>query len=432
MRKQISWVISTSIGALPIVVPECVTKRHFRGIIMSRPKNEESFRLFKRKLGGREVFYVRILDVDGTIIVTRSTGTSDERKAVKKAIEILKIIPKNPLKQDPPFVDALLNFWQRDSEYVKARKLDGHILSNAYIDKTKYYIESLVKTFAPFNKLRLSQVTPRILDKWRSSVGYSGASRKGVNHALNGIRVFLRWVFFQGFIPNDPTTSFKYIAYKPQEKGALSRDEMGKIEAINWPDIRQKAALVLGFSCGLRRGEIRALRWKHIDLVSYIITVVENYTDDDGMKEPKAGSFRLVPFFGTALEILNELKRTNPYGGAPEDFVLPNVEQEKPLAAITIKRGFERIMDAIGIDKGTRAKRRLSFHSMRHSFITRAREAGLPDFVVSALSGHKTTRMVEHYSHQTLTAVESARGSLETAFKQDEGNKPNKEISHAN
>ena len=35
---------------------------------MPRPKSEEGFRLFKRRLGERELFYVRILDVDRTII----------------------------------------------------------------------------------------------------------------------------------------------------------------------------------------------------------------------------------------------------------------------------------------------------------------------------------------------------------------------------
>jgi integrase len=402
---------------------------------MARPRNKDSFRLYKRKLRGRELFYCRFIDVvDGTIIATRSTGTSDERKAVKKALEILKTIPKNPLKKDPLFIDALLNFWQPDSEYAKSRELDGRTLSNAHIGKIRHYLSSLVKTYAPFAKLRLSQVTPRILDKWRSSVGFSNASRKGINHAINGIRVFLRWAFFQGFIPNDPTASFKYIAYKPKEKGALSLLEMGKIEALDWSDIRQKAALFLGFFCGLRRGEIRALKWKHIDLDNCIIIVTENFTDDDGLKEPKAGSSRLLPIIGTTLDILTELKRTNPYGGEPEDFVLPNVLREKPLAAITIKRGFERIMDAIGIDKAARERRRLSFHSMRHSFITRAREAGLSDFVVAALSGHKTTRMVDHYSHQTLTAVETARGSLEIAFKQEEKKQSFKvkEVSYEN
>jgi len=84
----------------------------------------------------------------------------------------------------------------------------------------------------------------------------------------------------------------------------LSLSEMGKVEALEWQDIRQKAFIVLGFSCGLRRGEIRALRWRHVDLSGHILTISENFTDDDGMKEPKAGSSRLVPIFGTVLEIL--------------------------------------------------------------------------------------------------------------------------------
>jgi integrase len=386
---------------------------------MSRPRNEEQFRLFKRKLDGREFYYCRVLDEEGKIIATRSTGTDDERKAVKKAIEILKSIPKSPLKNDPLFADFLTSFWQRSSDFVQLRELDGHRLSNTYIDKTKFYIEKLVYSHEPFKKIKLSQVSPRILDKWKLAVNQADESRKGINHAINGMRVALRWAFSKGYISSDPTLSFKYINYRPKEKGALSLLEMGKIEALDWPDIRQKAALILGFSCGLRRGEIRALRWKYVDLDKHILSVVENFTDDDGMKEPKAGSSRLVPIFGTVLEILNELKRTNPYGGEADDFVLPNVSRDKPLAAITIKRGFERIMDAIKIDRTARANRKLSFHSMRHSFVTRAREAGLSDFVVSALSGHKTTKIVDHYSHQTLTAVESARGSLETAFKQE-------------
>jgi len=56
---------------------------------MSRPRNCDHYRLFKRKIGGRELFYCRVLDEEGTVIATRSTGTDDERKAVKKALEIV-------------------------------------------------------------------------------------------------------------------------------------------------------------------------------------------------------------------------------------------------------------------------------------------------------------------------------------------------------
>jgi hypothetical protein len=49
-------------------------------------KNEESFRLFKRQLGGRELFYARFLDEEGAVFATRSTGTDNERRAIKKAL----------------------------------------------------------------------------------------------------------------------------------------------------------------------------------------------------------------------------------------------------------------------------------------------------------------------------------------------------------
>jgi hypothetical protein len=68
---------------------------------MPRPKSEESFRLFKRRLGNRELFYVRFLDEEGTVIATRSTETSDERKAVRKVLEIPKPFPSHPSSKIP-------------------------------------------------------------------------------------------------------------------------------------------------------------------------------------------------------------------------------------------------------------------------------------------------------------------------------------------
>ena len=61
---------------------------------MPRPKNEASFRLIHRKVGQRKLFYARFLDEEGNVITTRATGTDDERKAFKKALTILKTIPK--------------------------------------------------------------------------------------------------------------------------------------------------------------------------------------------------------------------------------------------------------------------------------------------------------------------------------------------------
>jgi integrase len=53
----------------------------------------------------------------------------------------------------------------------------------------------------------------------------------------------------------------------------------------------------------------------------------------------------------------------------------------------------------IGIDEGQRKQRNIVYHSLRHSFCTAARLAGLTDFEVMSLSRHKDPKMLERYSH---------------------------------
>jgi integrase len=70
-----------------------------------------------------------------------------------------------------------------------------------------------------------------------------------------------------------------------------------------------------------------------------------------------------------------------------------------------------RELEGIGITAGKKAtkntpavpneqkKRNLTFHSLRHSFITLGRLDGISDLEIQAVAGHSTRRMMEHYSH---------------------------------
>ena len=85
-----------------------------------------------------------------------------------------------------------------------------------------------------------------------------------------------------------------------------------------------KAVVLLSELAAMRRGEIRALRWRCVDFDKKLITVEANYTDADGFKDPKRESYGVVP-------IANELEtvlKTSQEGlsfelgrAAPEDFV---------------------------------------------------------------------------------------------------------------
>ncbi|MDR2543447.1 MAG: tyrosine-type recombinase/integrase [Treponema sp.] len=44
-------------------------------------------------------------------------------------------------------------------------------------------------------------------------------------------------------------------------------------------------------------------------------------------------------------------------------------------------------------------RRNLTFHSLRHTFITLGRLDGISDLQIQAIAGHSTRKMMEHYSH---------------------------------
>jgi integrase len=53
------------------------------------------------------------------------------------------------------------------------------------------------------------------------------------------------------------------------------------------------------------------------------------------------------------------------------------------------------------------------FHDLRHSYVTRAAEAGIPLMVVQAQVGHMSKEMVEHYCHISHAAVHKAAQQIE-------------------
>jgi integrase len=83
---------------------------------------------------------------------------------------------------------------------------------------------------------------------------------------------------------------------------------------------------------------------------------------------------------------------------------------------ITVGRAFYRILDTIGIDADERKRRNLVFHGLRHTFVSLSQNAGIPDFIVARLSGHKGLAMVQRYTHsEGLVDFQAAREAMEKA-----------------
>jgi integrase len=61
-------------------------------------------------------------------------------------------------------------------------------------------------------------------------------------------------------------------------------------------------------------------------------------------------------------------------------------------------------------------RRNLTFHGLRHTFITLGRLAGITDLEIQALAGHRSGAMMENYSHAAqVLDFAAAREKLEKA-----------------
>ena len=151
----------------------------------------------------------------------------------------------------------------------------------------------------------------------------------------------------------------------------------------------QDAAIytVAGFT-GLRQGELRALRWKHVRFADRTIVIVAGMSAGEE-SSTKSGKWRAVPLAREAFVVLDELSRRD-WFTSPEDFVFCGPAGD-PLDDSALRRRYNAARDAAGLPP-------LPFHHLRHTFATLAIR-GLDPATVQSLLGHSKITTTERYLH---------------------------------
>jgi hypothetical protein len=99
-------------------------------------------------------------------------------------------------------------------------------------------------------------------------------------------------------------------------------------------------------------------------------------------------------------------------------YVMPECAAAYLRSVSALSEEFKRIFkeagiktDADGVDS-SRKRAFVSFHSLRHTFVSLAANAGVPLAVVQSIVGHSTVDMTRHYFHESETALVSAVAAL--------------------
>jgi integrase len=207
------------------------------------------------------------------------------------------------------------------------------------------------------------------------------------------------------------------VEWKPVSTYDLS--ETARIlEAVRGKTIFMPALLAV--MCGLRRGEICALRWRNADLDGAQLSVVESVEQTKSglrFKSPKSGKGRKVALLPIvvdelrarrarlAQELLKLGKRIS-----DDDFVVSHPDGSMlPPIHVSQQWGFAIAKTGLA---------RLRFHDLRHAHATHLLAMGVHPKVASERLGHSRVGItLDLYSHVIPGMQEDAAADLDRAFK---------------
>lgn len=148
---------------------------------------------------------------------------------------------------------------------------------------------------------------------------------------------------------------------------------------------------ILALYTGLRRSDLRLLKWSSVDLQQGVIRLIMRKT-----KRPVL--LPIVPRVRAALDACR--KRT-----VMSEYVLVTPEG-RPYAESTIKRYFKTAKALAGIT------RRFRFHDQRHTFASTLASKGINSFTLRDLLGHTSTRTTERYARPSAEALDAVKRAL--------------------
>jgi integrase len=207
------------------------------------------------------------------------------------------------------------------------------------------------------------------------------------------------------------------VEWKPVSTYDLSETAQ-ILEAVRGKAIFMPALLAV--MCGLRRGEICALRWRNVDLEGAQLSVIESVEQTSSglrFKSPKSGKGRKValPPIVTdelrshrarlAQELLKLGKRIS-----DDDFVVSHPDGSM-LPPIHVSQQWGFAIAKTGLAK-------LRFHDLRHAHATHLLAMGVHPKVASERLGHSRVGItLDLYSHVIPGMQEDAASDLDQALK---------------
>jgi integrase len=231
--------------------------------------------------------------------------------------------------------------------------------------------------------------------------GLSGSRTRGVVTALKCV---LRRALEDDELPTDPTLRLRLPAIAGTRDRVVTIDE-GE-DLIRVLPAADRALWACALYSGLRRGELRALKWSNVDLAAGVIQVREGMDDVVGVIPPKsARGIRETPVPPALADYLTEHKAST--GRSGDDLVFGS-SASRPFTPSNVRRKAEAAWRRWNLAETERAESEdrkptlldpVTLHELRHSWVSHLAAAGFTLEEAAVFAGHSAVSMTERYRH---------------------------------
>jgi len=320
---------------------------------------------------------------------------------------------RKPNGQEDTYIEFLESIYKRFLE------------KNLRTGKKTY--DRLKINFPELHDLKLSEISPFVIEKWRLRRIENWIKPSSINRELADLRSCLSRATQWEVIPINPLTKVKPCKIDKNPKVRfLSIEEEAKLRKVldereqaliaarqtanEWRQERGyplyadldnvafvdhlKPAILLSLNLGVRRGELFSLKWHDIDFNQKNVTITAS--------SAKAGQSRHIPLNPEAFEILHKWKEQP---GVKSQYVFTG-KDGKPF--FDLKTAWKNILNKAEI-------KNFRWHDLRHSFASKLVMENVNLNVIRELLGHSSYQMTLKYSHLSPGAKVDAVNRLVAA-----------------
>jgi integrase len=258
-----------------------------------------------------------------------------------------------------------------------------------------------------FGRRPLVSVRPSDVQAWAADISRK-QSAATARHSLGVLRRVFDYAVRDGAIHRNPAAGIRLPKVQGNDPRPLTHDELWRL-ADHLKEPRDRLLVLVAGYCGLRWGELAALRWADVDLVKKTLRVGRAYSEEaprGEMSPVKDHQARTVPIPAVVSEELSRFGADQ----KPDRLVFPSAKST-PLRNRNFRRDvFDDAVDALDLD--------ITPHNLRDTAASLAIQAGASVVAVARLLGHESAATtLNHYAGLFPSDLDDVAARLDAAAR---------------